>query len=241
LPATWIWTTIEQVSNLVTDGDHNPPKRTANGIPHLTARNIKNWSISEEGCTYICQADFEIVRKRYNPLVNDVIVTCVGTVGRTAIVPEGYTFSADRNLAAVRLVPKGMEPKFLQYNLNTSASQTAILGASGSTAQPHFYLGDIRAFPVALAPIEEQQEIISEIEHYFSIIDELEVQFEVNMKRSNCLRQSILKQAFEGKLVPQDPSDEPASLLLERIRAERINEAPRRGRKSNTHQARLSQ
>jgi len=225
LPDTWIWVNIDQVSDLITDGDHNPPKRTANGIPHLTTKNIKNWRISEDGCTYINETDFEFVRKRYNPLVNDVIITCVGSVGRTAIVPEGYIFSADRNLAAVRLVPNGMEPRFLQYNLNTPASQIAILSASGSTAQPHFYLGDIRAFPVALAPKEEQQEIISEIEHRFSIINELEVQFEVNMKRSDSLRQSILKRSFEGKLVLQNPNDEPASVFLERIKAERARKS----------------
>jgi type I restriction enzyme, S subunit len=241
LPDTWIRATIDQVSDLITDGDHNPPKRTANGIPHLTAKNIRNWRISEDGCTYITKDDFESVRKRYNPLANDVIITCVGSVGRTAIVPEDYIFSADRNLAAVRLVPNGMEPRFLQYNLNTSESQRAILNASGSTAQPHFYLGDIKAFPVALAPTEEQQEIINDMEHRFSIIDELEVQFEFNKIRSNRLRQSILKRAFEGKLVLQDPNDEPASLLLERIRAERTKESPSRGRGRSINQVSLIQ
>jgi len=244
LPDTWIWASIEQVSDLITDGDHNPPKRTAIGIPHLTAKNIKNWRISEDGCTYINEANFEIVKKRYNPLFNDVIITCVGTVGRTAIVPEGYVFSADRNLAAVRLVPNGMDPRFLQYNLNTLAAQEAILSASGSTAQPHFYLGDIRAFPIALAPKEEQQKIISEIEHRFLIISEIEVQLYANIKHSAFLRQSILKHAFEGRLVPQDPNDEPASMLLERIKAEmagQISMKSKRNRAHNTHQMRLNQ
>jgi len=241
LPGTWQWVSIDQVSDLITDGDHNPPKRTSDGIPHLTAKNIKNWAILQEGCTYISEHDFESVRKRYYPLENDVIITCVGTVGRTALVPEDSIFSADRNLAAIRLTPNGMNPRFLQYNLNTPASQIAILNASGSTAQPHFYLGDIRTFPVALAPAEEQQEIINELERLFLVINELEFQLEINMKHSDRLRQSILKRAFQGQLVSQDPNDEPASLLLERIRAERKTESPRRGRKSNIHQARLSQ
>ena len=137
-----------------------------------------------------------------------------------------------------------MDPRFLQYNLNTLAAQEAILSASGSTAQPHFYLGDIRAFPIALAPKEEQQKIISEIEHRFLIISEIEVQLYANIKHSAFLRQSILKHAFEGRLVPQDPNDEPASMLLERIKAEmagQISMKSKRNRAHNTHQMRLNQ
>jgi type I restriction enzyme S subunit len=68
LPKGWVWTSIEQISQLVTDGDHKPPKRVSFGIPHLTARNVINWTLSEKGCTYISEEDFERVRKRYEPL-----------------------------------------------------------------------------------------------------------------------------------------------------------------------------
>ncbi|MGC8640034.1 MAG: DEAD/DEAH box helicase family protein [Isosphaeraceae bacterium] len=94
------------------------------------------------------------------------------------------------------------------------------------------------AFP--LAPLAEQGEIVQEVERRFSILDEIEAQVDANLKRAARLRQGILKRAFEGRLVPQDPTDEPAEKLLERIR-ERHNAAstatnrsprtPRRGRR----------
>ncbi|HST19782.1 MAG TPA: hypothetical protein VLR90_01585 [Blastocatellia bacterium] len=74
-----------------------------------------------------------------------------------------------------------------------------------------------------MPPLVEQQRIVAEVERRLSVIDEIESVVEANLKRATALRQSILKRAFEGKLVPQDPNDEPASVLLERIRAERIN------------------
>lgn len=76
---------------------------------------------------------------------------------------------------------------------------------------------------VAFPPIKEQQIIVSEIERMFSICDEIEATITTSLRQAETLRKSILKRAFEGKLVPQDPNDEPASLLLERIKAARAN------------------
>lgn len=74
--------------------------------------------------------------------------------------------------------------------------------------------------PVPLCSLPEQQEIVRLLDEQFSVIEENEREIDAALKRSEALRQSILKKAFTGQLVPQDPSDEPASVLLERIRAE---------------------
>jgi len=78
----------------------------------------------------------------------------------------------------------------------------------------------LKQIAVSVPPLNEQRRIVSELEHRLSVIDELEAAVIANLKRAERLRQSILKRAFEGKLVPQDPKDEPASVLLECIRAE---------------------
>ena len=91
---------------------------------------------------------------------------------------------------------------------------------SSGGVQPNLNLSIIKSTPVPMASVSEQQQIVKEIENSFSITDEIERTIEQSLKQAERLRQSILKQAFEGKLVPQDPDDEPADKLLERINAE---------------------
>jgi len=82
-------------------------------------------------------------------------------------------------------------------------------------------VGKISRLPIPLPPLAEQHRIVAEVERRLSVADALYVALEASLRRAERLRQSILKHAFEGKLAPQDPNDEPASALLERIRTER--------------------
>ena len=83
----------------------------------------------------------------------------------------------------------------------------------------------IKGLSIHLPPLAEQRRIVAEVERRLSVVQQAEATVEASLARAERLRQSILKQAFSGKLVPQDPGDEPASALLERIRAEREAEA----------------
>ena len=79
----------------------------------------------------------------------------------------------------------------------------------------------LAAMPIPLPPLAEQRRIVADVERRLSVVQQAEAAVEVGLVRAERLRQSILKLAFSGRLVPQDPDDEPASVLLERIRAER--------------------
>jgi type I restriction enzyme S subunit len=74
-----------------------------------------------------------------------------------------------------------------------------------------------------MPPVREQERIVAEVERRFSVVDKIEIALKADLTRAERLRQAILKRAFEGGLVPQDPNDEPANVLLERIRAERAS------------------
>jgi type I restriction enzyme S subunit len=126
-------------------------------------------------------------------------------------------------------------PGFLQFVLNVGRSRDYISKRVRTTAGQAGVSGqDLRGIPVPLAPLPEQERIVAEAESRLSVVEELDATVEASLKRAARLRQAILKQAFEGKLVPQDASDEPASELLTRIRTDRPRSAPKDNRPRRT-------
>ncbi len=139
----------------------------------------------------------------------------------------------NQNSAAIRVSGAGFPPEYVYRYLEGQYERTRTLGSGNN--HPALNRTRVEQMTFPLPPISEQHRIVDAIESKLSVIDAVEHEVEVKLYRADRLRQAILKCAFEGKLVQQDPNDEPASVLLERIRAERkassaLNNLPRKRR-----------
>ena len=153
----------------------------------------------------------------------DVLMNIVGPpLGKVSIAPNSHKeFNINQAIARFRCNDE-LYNKFLAYFLMYSGTIEMISKKSKATAgQLNLTLEICRDIEIPLLDISTQKKIVTEIESRLSVCDKLESIVDENLAKSESLRQSILKKAFSGQLVPQNPSDEPANKLLERIKAER--------------------
>jgi len=153
---------------------------------------------------------------------NDILLVKDGSgIGKIGIV-KNLSDEATVN-SSLLVIRSGyvFQPEFLLFFLMGPDMQSIVLRRITGSATPHLFQRDIKQFILKIPPIEEQKEIVKRLSESLSIIDESEQIIDAELQRAQSLRQSILKRAFAGKLVPQDPNDEPASVLLERIRKEK--------------------
>jgi len=159
----------------------------------------------------------------------EVLIAIRGSVGETCIVPP--TMSGNNISREVALVPvaEGTDAAFIMYFLRSAQAAQYIKSNIKGVAQTGINLRDLKRLPCPDLDTLEQHKIVRSIEAAFSKIDRLAAEAEKALKLNDRLAQRILAKAFAGELVPQDPADEPASILLERIRSARAK-APKPGR-----------
>jgi type I restriction enzyme S subunit len=225
----WAWASVEQLSTKVVDGVHKKPEYVESGIPFVTVRNLTAGpGIDFENLRHVREADHAEFIKRTNPEAGDILISKDGTLGVVRVVRTNRAFSIFVSVALIKPVDRSLT-EFLSLALQSPVVQRQMV-PKGSGLQ-HIHLEDLRKDCVPIPPLAEQNRIVAEVERRFSVVEELEKVVEVNLARAANLRQSILAHAFEGRLVPQDPNDEPASVLLERTRADRGAGAPIRARR----------
>ncbi len=220
LPRGWCWATWEQISPRVTVGFVGPMKHEyiEDGVPFLGSQNVREHRFDPEGLCYISPAFHRKISKSVlHP--GDLVVVRSGSVGVTCVIPDTVPEANCADPVVIQK-PACLEPAYGSYYMNSLAKRHVRAGQVG-VALIHFNTKSVAALTIAVPLLAEQRRIVAEVERRLSVVQEVEAVIAANLARAERLRQSILKQAFEGRLVAQDPNDEPASGLLERIRTER--------------------
>ncbi len=221
IPTTWEWCKLGWIGNWGAGATpaKGSPEFYANGtIPWLRTGELNNGIVTDSEIK-ITQYALQKCSLR-ECKVGDVLIAMYGaTIGKVAIAGIELT----TNQACCACTPYQIYNKYLLYYLMASKQRFIEMGEGG--AQPNISREKIIAFPFPLPPLAEQHRIVAKIEELLPMVEEYgkaqEALDKLNAELPERLKKSILQEAITGRLVPQDPNDEPASVLLDKIRAEK--------------------
>lgn len=231
LPEGWVWARVGEIAESMKNGIYRPIQfYSDNGIACLRMYNIEGGAIVWKDIKRMDLTPDEI--KEYELRPGDILVNRVNSrelVGKAAVMPLGLERCVyeSKNIR-LRLYGDYVLSKLVAFWFRVYAQDYFDRNAQQTVGMASINQDQLGSMPFPTAPLPEQRQIVAEIERLLSIADKVEAIVDQGLAQSDRLRQSILKRAFEGKLVPQDPRDEPAERILERIRAEKCSQPSNR-------------
>lgn len=199
----WEIFTFDEICNKVTDWSHNPPKWVDNWIPMISSRNLDdNNNVTFDNIRYIDEENYIRENKRTNVEEWDILLSIVWTIWKVAIVKTEYwKFVMQRSLAVLKLKSNLVDSFYIYYFLKSNISQKILTDWANWAAQQWIYLNEIKKLTIPLPPLQKQKEIVTYLDQVFEKNKELKIKYEEQFKELEELKQSLLKDAFEGKLV----------------------------------------
>ena len=220
VPEGWCWCVVDDFAYVASGSTPSKDSFVEEGVPYIKMYNLRNQLIDFDfHPQYIKREVHEGKLQRSKTEVGDLIMNIVGPpLGKLAIIPPSLPES-NFNQAAVLIRPyihKDILVKYLFYYLS-EMSEINTISTKGTAGQVNISLTQSQNMRIALPPIEEQKRIISEIDNIFQIVDIIDKGSIDIATAIGKIKSKIIELAIHGKLVPQDPNDEPAINLLRRI------------------------
>lgn len=153
----WPIRTFEDISELITDGEHATPKRQEDGIYLLSARNVKNHTLDLSDVDFIGEDEYKRIARRIIPQEGDVLISCSGTIGRCCVVPPGVKFQMVRSAALIRFTNR-IDPIFAEWLIASSDVQEQIKKSATQSSQANLFQGRIKKLKGIVPPLDLQQE-----------------------------------------------------------------------------------
>ena len=234
LPEGWVWASLDMLGEIasgVAKGSKQSPNAKLTEVAYLRVANVQRGFLDLDEIKTILATDADI-----NELAlqyGDVLFNEGGDrdkLGRGWVWRNEVPNCIHQNhVFRMRPLLPDVLPELISHHGNTFGKRWFQTAGKQTTNLASINMTMLRSFPVPLAPAHEQRVILERLENQVELLDRQQQAVGIGLKQAAAQRKNILKAAFSGQLVPQDPNDEPASVLLERIRAER-NQVPSKKR-----------
>jgi type I restriction enzyme, S subunit len=192
----WPVTTIGAVADQVTDGEHQTPTRSTEGIKLLSARNVRDGFVDFLNVDFIPLAEYERIRRRCAPQCGDILISCSGTIGRVAQVKTSEPFALVRSAALVRPKRTLITTSFLEQYLRTPALKARMMQRANASSQANLFQGQIRELPVFLPDLVLQEGFTQRA----TAVDALMEAQAASLAGYDRLFASLQQRAFNGEL-----------------------------------------
>lgn len=202
LPEKWIKTELDTICSSISDGDHQAPPKTPNGVPFITISCIKHNIIDFSDTFYVSSDYYSELAIHRKPLKGDVLYTVTGSFGIPVLIDFEKKFCFQRHIGLIRPA-KNTNQKWLFWLLQSKLIFKQAQATATGTAQKTVALSSLRSFIIPYCSPEEQNQIVQEIEARLSVCDKLAETIQTSLQQAEALRQSILKKAFEGRLLTE--------------------------------------
>jgi len=214
LPEGWEWCRLEDFVYAVTDGDHLPPPQSKSGIPFLVISDVNTGVINFDKARFVPDSYYDSLPTIRKASIHDILFTVTGSYGIVIPVETKERFCFQRHIGLIKTIESH---EWLVFVLQSRYVQAYCDKVATGTAQKTVSLGALRDLPIPIPPRKEQERIGERLQEWLKISNHLGVAGAELNRNIVLAKTKILDFAIHGKLVPQDPSEEPAIEFLKRI------------------------
>ncbi|MDE6847477.1 MAG: restriction endonuclease subunit S, partial [Lachnospiraceae bacterium] len=188
----WLIKSFEDVSCIITDGEHATPKRATEGIYLLSARNILDHAIQLDDVDFIDDKEYERIAKRIVPRTGDVLLSCSGSIGRCCVVPENLKFQMVRSVALIRFNDNEVNPIFAEWLITTDEVQRQILKLATQSSQTNLFQGKIKKLRGYIPPLKLQNQFAD----FVTQTTKLKFEIQKSLDETQTLMDTLMQEYF---------------------------------------------